>query len=97
MNSSIDASNADVKLIGEDIRDYFGWSVSSAGDVNNDSYDDIIISANEDDDGGTGSGCAFIFLGRQNWNSSIDASNANVKLIGEDAGDYFGCSVSGGK
>ena len=38
-----------------------------------------------------------IFFGRQNWNSRIDAENADVKLIGEDYGDHFGISVSGGK
>jgi len=96
-NSSIDASNAEVKLIGEDASDIFGSSVSSAGDVNNDGYDEIIVGAWRDDDGGSDSGCAFIFFGSLNWNSTIDASNADVKLIGEDAGDYFGCSVSGGK
>ncbi|MCD4657344.1 MAG: choice-of-anchor D domain-containing protein, partial [Planctomycetes bacterium] len=93
-NSSIDASNADVKLIGADIGDSFGYIVSSAGDVNNDEFDDVIVGAYGDDDGGSGSGCAFIFFGRQNWNSSIDASNANVKLIGENSFDYFATSVS---
>ena len=93
-NSSIDASNANVKLIGEDAGDYFGRNVSFAGDINNDGYDDVLVGVSYDDDGGAYSGCAFIFLGRQNWSSSIDASNADVKLIGADAGDYFGYTVS---
>ena len=71
--------------------------VFPACDVNNDGCDDIIIGAPYNDSGGTDSGCAFIFFGRQNWNSNIDASNTDVKLIGEDAYDRFGWSVSGGK
>ncbi|MCD4656741.1 MAG: choice-of-anchor D domain-containing protein [Planctomycetes bacterium] len=93
----IHASNADVKLIGDDSGDRFGWSVSCAGDVNGDGYKDVIFGAHSDDDGGRQSGCAFIFFGRINLSSVIDASNTNVKLIGEDEYDCFGCSVSGGK
>ncbi|MCD4656130.1 MAG: choice-of-anchor D domain-containing protein [Planctomycetes bacterium] len=93
-NPRIDASNADVKLIGDDTGDHFGVSVSSAGDVNHDGYDDVIVGADEDDDGGGNSGCAFIFFGSSNPSSVIDASNADVKLIGGDANDQFGISVS---
>ncbi len=93
--SVIDASNANVKLIGEDAGDMFGCSVSGAGDINDDGYDDVIVGAFRDEVGGRNSGSAFIFFGSANLSSVIDASNANVKLIGEDAGDMFGCSVSG--
>ncbi|MCK5347077.1 MAG: FG-GAP repeat protein [Candidatus Heimdallarchaeota archaeon] len=92
-SSSIDASNADVKLIGEDAYDQFGHSVSSAGDVNNDGYVDVIVGAVLDDDGGRSSGCAFIFFGSSNPPSTIDASNADVKLIGRFSQDCFGLSV----
>jgi tRNA1(Val) A37 N6-methylase TrmN6 len=34
-------------------------------------------------------------FGSSNWATRIDVSNADVKLFGEDAGDEFGCSVSG--
>jgi hypothetical protein len=42
--SSMD-STVDIILTGEGTSDYFGMSVSGAGDVNNDNYDDIIIGA----------------------------------------------------
>ncbi|MBI3018432.1 MAG: FG-GAP repeat protein [Deltaproteobacteria bacterium] len=94
--SSIDASLANVKLIGEDADDTFGRSVSGAGDVNNDGFADVLVGAYQDDDGGSSSGVAFIFYGSTSLASSIDGSAANVKLIGEDAGDQLGISVSGG-
>ncbi|MBI2027483.1 MAG: FG-GAP repeat protein, partial [Deltaproteobacteria bacterium] len=94
--ASIDASAANVKLIGEDTNDQFGISVSGAGDVNNDGIADVVVGARYDDDGGDASGVAFIFYGSKSLATSIDASAAKVKLIGEDASDYFGRSVSGG-
>ena len=38
-------TDADVKLIGENYGDKFGCSVSGAGNVNNDDYDDVIVGA----------------------------------------------------
>jgi len=94
--SSIDASGVNVKLIGEDDDDRFGRSVSGVGDIDNDGIDDVIVGADQDDDGDSTSGVAFIFYGSTSLALSIDASAANVKLIGEDSGDRFGYSVSGG-
>jgi len=91
----IDASNANVKLVGEDADDQFGDSVSAAGDVNNDGFDDVIVGAYGDDDGGGNAGAAYIFYGSENMSALSDASNADIKLIGEDAGDYFGVAVAG--
>ena len=73
------------------------FAVSSAGDVNGDGIDDIIVGAYKDDDGGEDSGCAFIFFGSATPSAIIDASNANVKLIGADIDDEFSSSVAGAK
>ncbi len=94
LSSTIDAGDADIKLVGEDTGDRFGYSVSYAGDVNADGIDDVIVGAYFDNDGGDVSGCAFIFYGGNNLPSTIDAGDADVKFIGEDAGDQFGYSVS---
>lgn len=41
----------------------FGNSIASAGDINGDGYNDIIIGANQYDQGQTNEGAAFIYLG----------------------------------
>ena len=42
---------------------YYGWAVSTAGDVNGDGYDDIIVGAGNFDHGQTNEGRTFVYLG----------------------------------
>lgn len=49
---------------GEAASDFFGVSAASAGDVNNDGYDDIIIGAHYNDVGGIDAGRAYVFSGQ---------------------------------
>ncbi len=79
----------DVILRGQSIFDYFGSSVSSAGDVNGDSFDDVIIGARYNDFTGSNAGRAYIFFGGASMNNVSD-----VVLNGEMIDDYFGYSVS---
>jgi len=90
-----DAASANVTLNGTTAGDYFGYSISS-GDVNGDSYDDLIIGTWAPD---SNAGQAYVFLGSttsdldgKNW----DASSANVTLNGTASGDWFGDWVSSG-
>jgi len=80
--------SADLTLRGESAGDLFGCSGAIVPDINNDGYDDVIIGAKKDDDGGLNSGTAFIFFGGSSMNNNYD-----VKLIGEDADDRFGDGV----
>ena len=80
---------ADVILIGESVGDYFGFSVSTAGDVNGDGFSDVIVGAYTNDAGGTDAGRAYIFFG----GASMD-NTADVTLTGASDEDKFGTSVS---
>lgn len=77
---------ADVTMTGESANNLFGVYVSSAGDVNGDGYDDVIIGAvgynNE-------SGRGYLFYG----GSAMD-NVADVNMTAEHSGDEFGYSVS---
>ena len=72
---------------GENASDQFGYSVSSAGDINGDGYNDIIIGAYGYSGG---KGRAYVFNGRQTGFTNIPSWMAT----GENANDHFGCSVS---
>jgi hypothetical protein len=54
-------SLSDYKLVGEDAQDSVGLSVSSAGDVDRDGLDDVLVGAMSDD-GGYLAGAAYLIL-----------------------------------
>jgi hypothetical protein len=66
---------------------YFGWSVSTAGDVNGDGYSDVIIGAPGYHEY---AGRAFVYYG------SASGLSTGAKWIGgaEQAKEYYGVSVS---
>jgi len=68
----------------------FGESLSAAGDVNGDTYADVIVGAKWYDNGETNEGAAFIYQGSA---SGLNAS-ASQLLEGNQAYAYFG-AVSG--
>lgn len=68
----------------------FGCSVASAGDVNGDSYADVIVGAYQSGAAGVPTGRAYIYLGGPRADERPD-----VVLAGEAAGDAFGVSVAG--
>ncbi len=76
---------ADVIIDGED-DSYFGFSASTAGDINNDGYDDVIVGAYYHN---SGTGHAYIYYG----GSSMD-NVADITMTGEGTSNYFGYSVS---
>jgi len=80
-------NTADVTLAGEGTDSFFGVSVSGAGDLNSDGYDDVIVGANNYS---SGIGRAYVYFG----GSSMD-NTADVTLTGEGTGSFFGVSVSG--
>jgi len=91
-----DLSDANASFWGEDAGDHSGWPVASAGDVNGDGYDDFLIGASNDEDGGADAGQTYLILGRAaaDWGMDFDLSNANASFWGEDSNDYSGYSVA---
>jgi hypothetical protein len=72
---------------GDDAGDQFGYSVSGAGDVNNDGYPDMVVGAPYDDNGGDSTGSARVLSG-------VDGSILYT-FNGVVSGDFLGYSVSG--
>ena len=97
--SSLEGSNGFV-LNGIDAFDRSGISVSSAGDVNGDGFDDILIGAFEaDPNGNSSAGESYVVFGKVGGFSSsfdlssLDGSNSFV-LNGIERFDLSGRSVS---
>lgn len=81
---------ADVSLYGGSFpSDFCGHSVSTAGDVNGDGYDDVIVGSIYNDDAGTNAGSAYLYFGGSTMNGGSD-----LYFTGEAASDEFGSSVS---
>ncbi|MCB9374242.1 MAG: FG-GAP repeat protein, partial [Microthrixaceae bacterium] len=69
---------------------FFGGAVASAGDVNGDGYDDVVVGAFDYDDGQTGEGAAFVYLG-----SAAGLESAPARTLEVDQTEAaFGWSVA---
>src|SRR5438128_1531966 len=76
---------------------YFGCSVASAGDVNGDGYDDVLVGATGYDDGSVEEGRAYLYLGSAKglettaaWTAESDQDNATFGISVSSAGDVNG-------
>jgi hypothetical protein len=98
--STLDGTNG-FKISGEGAKDNSAFSVSEAGDVNGDGFDDVIIGAIRArfGNGPSYAGASYVVFGRNtayapNLNlSTLDGSNG-FTLSGVAAEDYSGCSAS---
>lgn len=93
--AGIESSFTDIILVGE-YHDHAGESLSSAGDVDRDGYDDILIGAPDADTSGV-DGRAYLVYGGPNLNTSINLlSEAAFTIYGIVGGDAVGNCVSSG-
>ncbi|MDT8858435.1 VCBS domain-containing protein [Paracoccaceae bacterium Fryx2] len=96
--SAIEAGTGGFVINGVSADDYSGFSVSSAGDVNGDGFDDLIVGAWADDPNGSYSGASFVVFGKTDGTavqlSAIEAGTGGFVINGVSADDYSGFSVS---
>ena len=84
---------------GDEANDFAGTSVSSAGDINGDGIDDLIVGAFGGDDGGTHSGVAHVIYGKLGAaRGTVDltglAASVGFNIQGDKPNDFAGRSVS---
>jgi hypothetical protein len=90
-----------IKISGASTNDFWGWSVSGAGDFNLDGFDDIVIgTAAADPFTRTDAGAAVVIFGKASGWADIDLSasftsgSAGFWLYGAGVEDQFGRPVS---
>ncbi len=99
MDLSILDGNNGFRLDGEVKVDNSGFSVSSAGDINGDGFDDLIVGALGADPNGENSGSSYVVFGKtsgfdaQMDLSSLDGRNG-FRLDGGNSNEFSGTSVS---
>ena len=80
-----------------DDQDWFGQTVEGIGDLNGDGFDDFVVGANQDDDGGLNRGALYVFF------MGSEMSILSVQKISDTEGgfdavllywDYFGRSAA---
>ena len=93
------ARDASTIITGTSKGDQLGNVVATAGDLNNDGFDDLAVTSRTADFGTDKDiGKVYIFLGSQKGVGSCDLSTgecvADTLIVGETAGDYFGNNIS---
>ncbi|MDP2307764.1 MAG: MopE-related protein [Pseudomonadota bacterium] len=86
-------SSASARYSGEAMGNYAGRSVSGVGDFDADGYDDVLIGAFYNSDGGAYAGAAYLVLGGTPVSGSLSAADA--EYTGEAPDDNAGGAVSG--
>ena len=79
--SSLDGTDG-FKINGEAASDYSGRSVASAGDINGDGYEDLIIGARGADPNGSDSGATYVVFGTSSgFDATLELSDLGSGLI----------------
>lgn len=85
-------ADADVKILGASAYDNAGIAAASAGDLNGDGIDDLVIGSYGADAGGPDAGAAFVFMGP--LSGQLNTNNAHVRIDGVLPGQWVGYSVA---
>ena len=83
---------------GQQVRDYSGFSLAGAGDVNGDGFDDVIVGAYGANPMGDASGRSYVVFGKPTSEQVllVEVSNGDggFAIDGEHSDDYSGFSVA---
>jgi len=96
----LSTTQADITVCGDDTYDMSGDAVAS-GDINNDSYDDVIIGARgADPPGGSSAGETYVIFGSSfplpPYTIDLNSVSADLAVYGDDANDECGSAVASG-
>ncbi len=96
LSGALSTSGADTTWTGENVSDFAGNSVALVDDVDGDGLSDILVGAPNHDGADSNAGAAALFWGATSL-ADGDLGNADVLLLGENAGDYAGFTVAAGQ
>ena len=86
------ATTATATILGDASSQELGYSVSSAGDVDGDGVDDLLVGTEKDDSSANNAGGAWLFWGPLAGSLSLD--DAAYEILGIDANDDLGIHVT---
>ncbi len=91
-------AEAPFKFVGEYAGNLTGYSAGSAGDINGDGIDDLLIGATSEDTGGTNAGAFYLVYGGSfaPEEGVVFLEDADLELYGENAVDGLGSDVARG-
>jgi hypothetical protein len=87
-------SDADASFLGDAANDWTGGSNSAEGDLDGDGIDDVVVGAEQWDDGGTDNGAAWVFYGPVTGTHVV--ADADVRVVGAPDGAHFGWTTKTG-
>ncbi|MBK7949142.1 MAG: FG-GAP repeat protein [Deltaproteobacteria bacterium] len=90
-----DLDSAATRIVSDQPGSWMGISVSGAGDVNGDNYDDVVIGAYQYSAGEPAEGAAFVYLGNAAGIADGKPTTASARIESDQASGLLGWSVSG--